>query len=1170
MWSLVGNTRLWTGIVVFLTIFRQITYSQSHTLLHVPRQFKTIQSAIDKSHIGDTVLIEQGIYFENIRITKNITVASRFLLDRDTSHIFNTIIDGSKAKDNRKASVLTITGKTDTTCVIMGLTIRGGSGTAITVPRYKVYTDQIIIGGGIFILNAGSRIRNNLIVDNILAPKDSRYGSMGAGISAFDTTFGKNIPPYIIIEENSVLRNTVSGLATRTGGIEISQPGIIRNNIVMNNTAMARIKSTAGGIFLSINAEYDVIADGNYICNNSAGIGGGITINDEHSFHGRGIVQNNIIAGNEAFELGGGSYLFNGTAAIFIHNVIADNKARSHGGGILAPALTHLTLVNNIIWNNAFGNNIPQQIRSSEPVRASNNLIQGELIGNNTIDGDPKFIPGDTLFRLSSESPCIGTAAQSLFIAGTPLILPRHDYLGNVRSISGTQHPDIGAIESSHIDKGASQTWHTTWKSRYEDAVYLSVNVRQITPSEYSTDGLQIIRSGVMATKIIVNDTITHEYSGPSTDLTFTFPPDNNFLEVDLSVRGINDTRRLGATIWLDGVDQKFNRLESNLDYFYYSYRNLRPGTYGLMIRPEDESQFIDTINQSSIRIIVLSYWYQRWWAYVLYAVAVFAIAFAVYRTRIRRTLLEQRLRSEKIQKEKLEELSNLKSRFFANITHELRTPLTLILGPVETLLSKKPNKESEEQLSFIQRNAKKLLSSIDLLLQFSHLEAGTIKLVVAEQNVLELIRRITGYFASNAAKKQIKLQFYSALETIYGFVDAEKIDHILQNLLSNAIKFNSAGGTIDVTVWRESEQVCFSVQDSGIGISEENLEHIFERFFRVDTTHKTEGSGIGLSFSKELTEIHHGTMELKSAFGKGTTVTVRIPLSGYSPDEISITPPDNAISTLQSSPSNPTLDDDEYSQATNDLPIILVAEDNDDARHYICSQLSDTYRLIEAIDGEEAINSAQFQIPDLVITDVLMPRKDGYEVCEAIKKDERTCHIPVILLTALAEREDKMTGLEIGADDYLTKPFDAKELTIRVRNLIQSRKKMLEAFTRTTELRPGFVTVPSLDDTFLQKALAVVDKHLSNPEFGVESFAQGMFLSRAQLHRKLKAITNLTATEFIRHLRLQRAKDLLENNAGTIAEIADMVGFTNHSYFAKCFLDQFDLLPNQVRRAQQ
>ncbi len=520
---------------------------------------------------------------------------------------------------------------------------------------------------------------------------------------------------------------------------------------------------------------------------------------------------------------------------------------------------------------------------------------------------------------------------------------------------------------------------------------------------------------------------------------------------------------------------------------------------------------------------------------------------------------------------EKLEEVDKLKSRFFANITHELRTPLTLILGPIEALLSKKQNYEITEQLGFVQRNARKLLRSIDLLLKFSRLESGTMKLTVAKHDGVELLRRITGYFASVAAQKQIALQFKAQEGTISGLIDTEKIDHILQNLLSNAIKFSAAGATIDVTAWSESGHLCFSVRDTGIGISQEELPHLFERFYRVDQTHKTEGTGIGLSLSKEFAELHHGTIDVNSELGKGTIVTVRIPLSGYAQVEIVDTGivetniPEQSTSTDQCPPG-----DERPAPVDNDRPMILLVEDNDDARKFITSQLSNHYQVIETVDGLEAITTTQYQIPDLVISDVMMPKKDGYEVCRAIKHDERTCHIPVILLTALAEQENKLSGLDIGADDYITKPFDMQELITRVRNLIANRKKIREAFTRTTELRPGMVSVSSLDNTFLQKAIAVVDQHIARPDFGVEKFAQGMFLSRRQLHRKLTAITNLSATDFIRHLRLQRAKDLLSQNAGTVAEIAEMVGFTNHSYFAKCFREQFGILPNEARHHQE
>ncbi|MDP1677198.1 MAG: two-component regulator propeller domain-containing protein [Bacteroidota bacterium] len=615
----------------------------------------------------------------------------------------------------------------------------------------------------------------------------------------------------------------------------------------------------------------------------------------------------------------------------------------------------------------------------------------------------------------------------------------------------------------------------------------------------------------------------------------------------------------------LDGFDDDWVYCGSRREAIY---TNLDPGRYTFRVIGSNHDNVWNG-KSATLSIIVLAPWYQQWWAYCIYTLVFLGMVVSVNWVRMNRFRLEQQVLVEHLQTEKLSEMNSMKSRFLANVSHELRTPLSLILGPIEFLLLKKNDTECVEQLGIVQRNAQRLLRLIELLLQYSRLESGTIKLNVAQEDVISILRRLTGYFSSPAAKKQIEMRFTAEQENINGLVDAEKIEHILQNCISNAIKFTRPGGTVEVYVRIEHNDLIFSVKDTGVGIAPEHLHHVFERFYRVDTTHKTEGTGIGLSLSKELAEIHHGEMHIESEFGKGTTVTVRIPLSGYSDSEITAKSIEGSVKQepIHVSSSNGVM---ESLVDAEEQPVILIAEDNEDARMFIRTQLTKQYTILEAEDGVDALNKTKFQIPDLVISDVMMPKKNGRELCKELKQDERTSHIPVILLTALAEKEDKIEGLNVGADDYLVKPFDAQELLSRVRNLLENRKKLREAFGRTVSLKPGEVSVTSLTDSFLQKSISVVNKHLSDPAFGAETFAQEVFLSRTQLHRKLKAITNLSATDFIRHLRLQRAKELLEKNAGTVSEISENVGFINHSYFAKCFHDQFGILPNEVRHPQK
>lgn len=1152
---------------IFLVLFLLVTLpaiviSSQH---RVPQQYRTIQSAINTSKAGDTVLVEHGIYFENIVINKNITLASRFIVDQDASHISNTIIDGSKPLDSLKASCIYIYGKTDSNCVIIGFTIRRGLGTFVHAPIEEGIdptvlgvTEDWIGGGGIFMNNAGARIAYNVITENKLSTRIKNNFTYGAGIAANDSTFGKHLPSPFVIEHNTVCDNISSGIYAEGAGINVWQPGIIRHNTIIRNKTFSSTRSTGGGVAMGVIGNYDLIADGNYICNNTAGIGGGMLITTGTFRRGRSIVTNNIIANNKAFEVGGAANIAEGAYTLFVNNTIVGNKAMASGGGLNVTVGSHATLVNNIIWRNE-----TEQISMWGDVQAITNDIEGGFPGRNNIHDDPKFLFDDSLFQLLPNSPCLGTGTDSIRIFQHQFPIPDYDFAGHRRPFPHKTSRDIGARESSFELPSISTDILLERISTLDSRVKLTMIIKQSALGERDVMTSEITRAGKMIATLIVNDTLQSIVDPEISMPQFTLPPGDNLIELEIIGKGINKPKGINVFFWLEGFDPHVSRLRKNIGVAFNYYANLKPGKYKLIFQPQDQENIIGHTNRVAVEIIVPPYWYQQWWAYGVYAIVVIGIAYGFYRVQVNRLQLKQTVLKEHLNTEKAEELSKLKSRFLANVSHEFRTPLSLILGPIEFLLSKKNDPECVEQLSIVQRNAQRLMRLIELLLQFSRAESGTIKLAVAHEDVVPILRRFTGYFSSPAAKKQIEIKFVPEQEHIAGLIDKEKIEHIVQNCISNAVKFTLPGGAVNVRVRVENNDMIISVNDTGVGIAPEHLSHIFDRFYRVDTMHKTEGTGIGLSLSKELAEIHHGSIRIESALGKGTTVTVRIPLSGYSDSEkVALSPEISAIqeSKHDYSDSKQTVVDDK------EQPIILIAEDNEDARLFIRTQLARQYTIIEVEDGMDALNKTKFQIPDLVISDVMMPRKNGLELCKELKEDERTSHIPIILLTALADREDKLKGLTTGADDYLVKPFDAQELLTRVKNLLDNRKKIRQAYGKTVELKPGEVFVTSVDEAFLQKAIGIITSHISESEFGVETFAHEIFLSRTQLQRKLKAITNLAPSDFIRQLRLQRAKELLEKNTGTVAEIADQVGFNNHSYFSKCFQEQYGILPNQIR----
>jgi DNA-binding response OmpR family regulator/two-component sensor histidine kinase len=526
----------------------------------------------------------------------------------------------------------------------------------------------------------------------------------------------------------------------------------------------------------------------------------------------------------------------------------------------------------------------------------------------------------------------------------------------------------------------------------------------------------------------------------------------------------------------------------------------------------------------------------------------------------------------EHFQSERLAEVDRLKSRFFANVSHEFRTPLTLILGLNEQLaqlLNDPVGFKGKQQL--VASNAKQLLRLVNELLDLSRLESGNMRLQVSNGDIVQFLRRVVLSFASWAERKKIRLEFKSKTDSIHGLFDREKLETIVNNLISNALKFTPEGGEVMVVVQEAAgdRPLQLTVSDSGPGIPADHLPHIFERFYRTDEAHATEGAGIGLALAKELTELHRGTIRVASSPGKGSLFTVEIPVNSaaYRVEEFVEGPPGQdqfevpPAGTL-SKKSGPI----QGAAPTSGKPIVLVVEDNADLRQHIREHFEKEYAVQEAPDGKTGFDRAVEIVPDMVISDVMMPEMDGMRLCRALKQDIRTSHVPVILLTARAGIDSKLEGLETGADDYVEKPFDAKELLARVRNLIEQRRELRKRFSAGAVLRPGEVAVTSLDNALLKRAMAYVEQRIGDETLGVDDLSREMSVSRATLNRKLQALTNLSPAEFIRYLRLQRARELLEKNAGTVAEIAYQVGFGSPSHFSAAFHERFGIPPSEIQ----
>jgi signal transduction histidine kinase/DNA-binding response OmpR family regulator len=623
---------------------------------------------------------------------------------------------------------------------------------------------------------------------------------------------------------------------------------------------------------------------------------------------------------------------------------------------------------------------------------------------------------------------------------------------------------------------------------------------------------------------------------------------------------------------YLEGFDRNWSAWSQDATR---TYTNLKPGEYRLHVRARDvegrageEAEFAFGIRPP---------WYRSAAAYLLYvSLSILALVLAAHTAR-KRTQQKLRHEREHLELEQLREIDRVKSQFFADVSHEFRTPLSLILGPATRMLDGPTTPEARQHLELIRRHAEYLMRLISQVLDLSTLESRKMPLRATPGDLAHELCTIVAPFATAAEARGIRIHLDAPAGRTSACFDRDVLEKIINNLLSNALKFTPAGGTITVSLaWpdgaapgspRPADAVELSVADTGIGIPPAHLPRIFERFYQVRGGAAREGFGIGLALVKELVELHGGSVTVESDVGRGTTFTVRLPIATDRPRAEEPARDLPVVELPQSPPALPAPVPAAAAVAKADeRASVLVVEDHADMRGFLRDQLQPYYRVIEAADGAEGLRQATAHLPALVLSDVMMGGLDGYRLCHELKTDERTCHIPVVLLTARAGREDRLRGLDTGADCYLVKPFDPPELLAQIRNLLDQRRLLRQRFSRSVVLKPSEMAVIPADQAFLAKVLAVIESNLENPKFDVEDLGHAVGLSRSQLHRKLRTLTNQPPTMMIRSVRLQRAAELLARQAGSVSEIAYRVGFNSQAYFAKCFREEFGVSPKEHR----
>jgi signal transduction histidine kinase/CheY-like chemotaxis protein/AraC-like DNA-binding protein len=533
---------------------------------------------------------------------------------------------------------------------------------------------------------------------------------------------------------------------------------------------------------------------------------------------------------------------------------------------------------------------------------------------------------------------------------------------------------------------------------------------------------------------------------------------------------------------------------------------------------------------------------------------------------RAKKRKAEYELALREAETQRMRELDKVKSAFFANISHEFRTPLTLLIGPLKEMEAGRFQGAASKYYGIMRRNAERLLQLVDQLLDLSRLENGKLTLQPSPGDLNASLRAMAGSFESLAERRQIHFDVFIPSAPAWAIFDRDKLEKIVSNLLSNAFKFTPEEGTVKLEVSYPEEngnkRVRVSVEDTGIGIPPGQLSYIFDRFYRVENNADDPGgSGIGLALVRELTQLLGGEIKVHSKEGQGTSFTVELPFEPAPPQAAAQEKVVEALTAVEI-PAPET-------ESGPKSGVVLVVEDNADLRAYIGSRLQDQYRVVQAENGRAALELARKDIPDLILTDLMMPEMDGLEFTRQLKGDARTSHIPVIMLTARAEREDRIGGLQTGAEAYLTKPFDPEELQALVARLVEQRRLLQEKYSKQLVLGAPPPPSPSVDDLFLNQVLKAIEENLDDDLFGVEQLARQVNMSRSNLFRKLEALIGKSPTHLIRELRLARARQLLEQGAGNISEVAMQVGFNTPAYFVKCFADQYGVTPGEVRKGR-
>jgi signal transduction histidine kinase/ligand-binding sensor domain-containing protein/DNA-binding response OmpR family regulator len=596
-------------------------------------------------------------------------------------------------------------------------------------------------------------------------------------------------------------------------------------------------------------------------------------------------------------------------------------------------------------------------------------------------------------------------------------------------------------------------------------------------------------------------------------------------------------------------------------------FTNISPGSYTFEVKGSNHDGIWNPV-PARLTIIISPPWWRSWWSYLLYFVLAGCLLYGLYVTLNRRLILKTQLKRKQEEAEYLKELDHFKSRLYTNITHEFRTPLTVILGMVQQIRHT-PETYMQEGLSLIESNSKSLLKLINQLLDLSKLENRSFKLQLQQGDIVAYLRYLTESFQTFASSQNLGLRFSSTVEKLIMDYDQEQVKQVLANLLSNAIKYTPSGGTIEVRLHRQGHQLIIEVSDTGIGIPPEDCAHIFDRFYQVDSssTRKGEGTGIGLAHTRELVNMMEGSITVSSELGKGSTFTLCLPIRlGEHTEAASTTfDVDPVVSPIRLSLPEPA-----QQKQRGKEPQILIIEDNPDVVRYLKICLQEDYQLDIAYNGKIGLEKAIQAIPDLIISDVMMPEMNGFQVCDTLKNDRRTSHIPFILLTAKVDIDARIEGFRKGADAYLEKPFDKEELMARLQMMLMQQARMRQYFSSQDSQFPKLEADAdeqlNAEAQFIQEIRQLIQHNYQDESFGLSVLCQEIGMSRSQLFRKMKALMGVSPSQYIRSYRLEKSRELLQSSALNVSEVSWKVGFKDPAYFSKAFHEAYGVPPSQYK----